>query len=99
QARTVIAHWYTPPYLVDLCDVVGSERTDPAVIETVRDVVAAMGKVPVVMKRFIPGYIANNIQAAIGLEVNRLLDEGYATPRDIDDAIIHGLALRIPVVG
>jgi len=99
QARTLIAHWYTPPYLVDLCDVVGSERTDPAVVETVRDVVAAMGKAPVVMKRFIPGYIANNIQAAIGLEVNRLLDEGYATPADIDDAIIHGLALRIPVVG
>ena len=99
QARTLIAHWYTPPYLVDLCDVVGSERTDPAVIETVRDVVAAMGKMPVVMKRFIPGYIANNIQAAIGLEVNRLLDEGYATPADIDNAIIYGLALRIPVVG
>jgi 3-hydroxybutyryl-CoA dehydrogenase len=99
QARTLIAHWYTPPYLVDLCDVVGSERTDPAVVETVRDVVAAMGKAPVVMKRFIPGYIANNIQAAIGLEVNRLLDEGYATPADIDAAIIHGLALRIPVVG
>jgi 3-hydroxybutyryl-CoA dehydrogenase len=79
--------------------VVGSERTDPAVIETVRDVVAAMGKMPVVMKRFIPGYIANNIQAAIGLEVNRLLDEGYATPADIDNAIIYGLALRIPVVG
>jgi len=99
QARTLIAHWYTPPYLVDLCDVVGSECTDPAVIETVRDVVAAMGKMPVVMKRFIPGYIANNIQAAIGLEVNRLLDEGYATPADIDNAIIYGLALRIPVVG
>jgi 3-hydroxybutyryl-CoA dehydrogenase len=99
QARTLIAHWYTPPYLVDLCDVVGSERTDPAVIETVRDVVAAMGKVPVVMKRFIQGYIANRLQAAMGLEVNRLLDEGYATPRDIDDAIIHGLALRIPILG
>ena len=99
QARTLIAHWYTPPYLVDLCDVVGSERTDPEVIETVRGVVAAMGKVPVVMKRFVAGYIANRIQAAIGLEVNWLLDEGYATPRDIDDAIIHGLALRIPIVG
>ena len=65
QPRTLIAHWYTPPYLVDLCDVVGSDRTDPAVIETVRNVVAAMGKVPVVMKRFIPGYIANRIQAAM----------------------------------
>lgn len=99
QARTLIAHWYTPPYLVDLCDIVGSAHTDPAVIATVRDLVAAMGKVPVVMGRFIPGYIANRIQSAIALEVNRLLDEGYATPRDIDDAVIHGLALRIPILG
>lgn len=99
QARTLVAHWYTPPYLVDLCDVVGSEKTDPAVIETVRAVVAAMGKVPVVMKRFIPGYIANRIQSAIALEVNMLIDEGYATAKDVDDAIIHGLALRIPILG
>jgi 3-hydroxybutyryl-CoA dehydrogenase len=99
QPRTLIAHWYTPPYLVDLCDVVGSDRTDPAVVETVRGIVAAMGKVPVVMKKFIPGYIANRIQAAIGLETQMLLDEGYASARDIDDAIIHGLALRIPILG
>ena len=99
QARTLITHWYTPPYLVDLCDVVGSAKTDPVVIETVRKLIAEMGKVPLVMKKFIPGYIANRIQAAIGLEVQQLLDEGYATPRDIDDAMIHGLALRIPVLG
>ena len=99
RMRTLIAHWYTPPYLVDLCDVVGSERTDPAAVETVRSVVAAMGKVPVVMKRYIPGYIANRIQAAMIMEMHRLLDEGYATPRDIDDAVIHGLALRMPILG
>ena len=97
--RTLIAHWYTPPYLVDLCDVVGGEKTDPAVVETVRKIVADMGKVPLVMKKFIPGYIANRIQAAIALEVDRLLDEGYASPRDVDAAVIHGLALRIPILG
>jgi 3-hydroxybutyryl-CoA dehydrogenase len=99
QARTLIAHWYSPPYLVDLCDIVGSECTDPAAIEMVRKTVADMGKVPVVMKKFIPGYIANRVQGAIWLEVNMLLDEGYASPRDIDDAIIHGLALRLPILG
>ena len=97
--RALIAHWYTPPYLVDLCDVVGNEQTDPAVIEQVRAIVAAMGKVPVVMKRFIPGYIAHRIQSAISLEVNMLIDEGYATAKDVDDAVIHGLALRIPILG
>lgn len=99
RPRTLIAHWYTPPYLVDLVDIVGSDETDPEVVEEVRAMVAAMGKVPVVMRRFIPGYIANRIQSAISLEVNRLLDEGYATPQDIDDAVIHGLALRIPILG
>lgn len=99
KARALIAHWYTPPYLVDLVDIVGSPETDPAVIAEVRDICAAMGKVPVVMKRFISGYIANRVQTAIGLEVNRLVDEGYADIADIDDAIIHGLALRLPVLG
>lgn len=99
KRRTLIAHWYTPPYLVDLVDVVGSPETDPAVVEAIRTLVAGMGKVPVVMRRFIPGYIANRIQSAMSLEVNRLLDEGYASPSEIDDAVVHGLALRLPILG
>ncbi|MEJ0069549.1 MAG: 3-hydroxyacyl-CoA dehydrogenase family protein [Pseudomonadota bacterium] len=99
QRQTLIAHWYTPPYLVDLVDVVAGPQTDPAAVETVRALVAAMGKVPVVFKKFVPGYVANRIQAAISLEVYRLLDEGVVTPREVDDSVIHGLALRIPILG
>ena len=97
--RALAVHWYTPPYLVDLVDVVGGPRTDPAVVERVRAMHAAMGKVPVVLKRFVPGYVANRIQAAIAAEVYQLLEDGVATPKDIDDAVIHGLALRIPILG
>jgi 3-hydroxybutyryl-CoA dehydrogenase len=99
QSRCLIAHWYTPPYLIDLVDLVPGPQTDPSVLELMRATVMAMGQVPIVLRRFIPGYIANRIQSAIALEVNRLLDEGYATPREIDDAIIHGLALRMPILG
>lgn len=100
RARTtLIAHWYTPPYLVDLVDLVGGETTDPAAIETLRALYAGWGKKPVVLPRFIPGYVANRLQAALSREVFFLLDEGYATPQDIDDAMIHGLALRIPLLG
>ena len=99
QSRAVIAHWYTPPYLVDLVDIVGGPGTDPAIVAKMRETITALGKVPVVLRRFIPGYIANRIQAAIGLEVNWLLDQGYASPREIDESIIHGLALRIPILG
>ncbi|MDB5559884.1 MAG: 3-hydroxyacyl-CoA dehydrogenase NAD-binding [Enterovirga sp.] len=99
QRRAVIAHWYTPPYIVDLVDVVPGPETDPEVVGFIRDLVLGLGQVPIVLQRFVPGYIANRIQQAISAEVYRLLDEGVASPREIDDAIIHGLALRIPVLG
>ena len=99
QKRTIIAHWYTPPYLCDLVDLCPGAQTDPAAIATVRDMVRAMGKVPVVFKQMVQGYVANRLQAAMGLEVQRMLDEGLVTPKDIDDSVIHGIALRMPILG
>jgi 3-hydroxybutyryl-CoA dehydrogenase len=99
QQRTIIAHWYTPPYLCDLVDLCPGPATDPAAITTVRDIVAAMGKAPVVFKQMVQGYVANRLQAAMQVEVYRLLDEGLVTPKDIDDSVLHGLALRIPILG
>jgi 3-hydroxybutyryl-CoA dehydrogenase len=97
--RTLIAHWYTPPYIVDLVDIVPGPKTDPEVIERMRALMEAMGQKPIVLKRFVSGYVANRIQSAISAEVFRLLDEDVASPREIDDAIIHGLSLRIPILG
>jgi len=99
QRRTIIAHWYTPPYLCDLVDLCPGPQTDPSAITTVRDMVRAMGKVPVVFKQMVQGYVANRLQAAIGLEVQHLLDEGLVTAKDIDDSVIHGIALRMPILG
>jgi 3-hydroxybutyryl-CoA dehydrogenase len=99
QARTIIAHWYSPPYLCDLVDLCPGPGTKPGTVETVRDIVAAMGKAPVVFKQMVQGYVANRLQAAMQLEVYRLLDEGLVTPKDIDDSVLHGLALRIPILG
>ena len=99
QKRTIIAHWYTPPYLCDLVDLCPGPQSDPAAITTVQNMVTAMGKVPVVFKEMVQGYVANRLQAAMQLEVYRLLDEGLVTPKDIDDSVIHGLALRIPILG
>lgn len=99
QERTIIAHWYTPPYLCDLVDLCPGSKTKPEAIDTVRDIVKAMGKAPVVFKQMVQGYVANRLQAAMQLEVYRLLDEGLVTPKDIDDSVLHGLALRIPILG
>lgn len=99
QKRAIVAHWYTPPYLCDLVDLCPGPQTDPAAVETVRAMVAAMGKAPVVFKQMVQGYVANRLQAAMQLEVYRMLDEGLVTPKDIDDSVIHGIALRMPILG
>ncbi len=98
RSRTLIAHWYTPPYLCDLVDIVPGEHTDPQVLEEVVRMITTMGKEPVVFKEFVAGYIANRIQAAIALEVYDLLDRGVVTARDIDRSVLHGLALRMPIL-
>ena len=99
QDRALITHWYTPPYLVDLVDVIPGPRCDAAHVETAMQQLRDMGKQPIGLKKFVPGDVANRIQAAIGLEVQALLDEGVASAAEIDAAIIHGLALRIPILG
>lgn len=98
QRRAMITHWYTPPYLVDLVDLIPGPDCDPAAVDGVEATLAAMGKQPLRLKKFVPGYVANRIQGAIGAEVQHLLDEGVATAAEIDAAIIHGLALRLPVL-
>ncbi len=99
QARALVMHWYTPPYIIDLVDVVPGPETLPQVLEAMRALVVGLGQVPIVLKKFVPGYVANRIQSAISAEVYKLLDEGVASPREIDDAVIHGLSLRIPILG
>ncbi len=97
--RAAIAHWYTPPYIIDLVDVAPGPDTEPEVIETLRDLYTGFGKKPVVFAKMLPGYIANRLQAALGLEIFHLLDEGVVSAQDIDDSIMYGLSLRMVTLG
>jgi 3-hydroxybutyryl-CoA dehydrogenase len=99
QSRFIITHWYTPPYIIDLVDIAGGPETDPKHLTAVRDHYAAIGKKPVLFERFVPGYVANRLQAAMTLEITRLLDEGYADAEAIDTSIKYGLALRMATMG
>jgi 3-hydroxybutyryl-CoA dehydrogenase len=97
--RTLIVHWYAPAYIVDLVDIVGNADTEPSIIENMRAFLTAAGKKPVVLKRFIAGYIANRLQSAWTREVFWLIEQGVAEPADIDAAIKYGLAQRMALLG
>ena len=97
--KMLIAHWYVPPHLIPLVDVVKGPRTSKETVETVKTLLLKLGKEPVVMKKFIPGYIVNRLQRAMAREIFYLLEEGYASPEEIDRAVKSSLGVRIPVVG
>ena len=97
--RTMITHWYAPAYIIDLVDVVGSPATEPKLLEEMHAFLTGLGKRPILLKRFIVGYIANRLQEALSREIYRLLDDGYATAQDIDDSIRYALAERMVLFG
>ena len=97
--KVLITHWWAPPHLIPLVDVVKGPRTSKETVETIRALLVKLGKTPVVMKKFIPGYIVNRLQRAMAREIFYLLDHGYASAKDIDTAIKNSLGIRIPVVG
>lgn len=99
QRRSLVTHWYTPPYIIDLVDLAPGPETDRALMERMRDFHVGMGKRPMLFDRLIQGYVANRLQSALTLEIVRLLDEGLATPELIDGSIRHGLAQRMALQG
>ncbi|MCS7266916.1 MAG: 3-hydroxyacyl-CoA dehydrogenase family protein [Geminicoccaceae bacterium] len=99
QPRAAIAHWYTPPYVLDLVDLVPGPATEAWVLDRLETFYRAIGKHPVRLPRLIPGYVANRLQAALTREALRLLDEEGIAPEVVDTAIREGLALRLLLQG
>jgi 3-hydroxyacyl-CoA dehydrogenase len=97
--QAVIAHWYAPPQLIPLVEVVKSEAAPAEYAQVTVDFLEKCGKTAVLMKKFIRGYIANRMQMCLNQEVFYLLDNGYCTPEDIDKAVKASFIPRAVVLG
>ncbi len=84
-------HFFNPPALMKLVEVIRGFYTSDETIETLVDVAKKMGKITVEVKKDSPGFIVNRILIAQFVEAIRLLEEGVATPEDIDLAVKAGL--------
>jgi 3-hydroxybutyryl-CoA dehydrogenase len=98
-ARMVIAHWFAPPHIIPLVEVVPGPRTAPATVASTAGLMERLGKRPVVLKQFIPAFIVNRIQLGISNAVMEMLEQGWASPEEIDLAVKTSLGIRLPVVG
>lgn len=97
--RLLIAHWFNPPHVIPLVEVVPGPATSPEVLAFTASLMERIGKKPVVMKGFTRAFIVNKIQNMISLAVFELLGSGLASPEEIDRAVKYSLGIRLPVIG
>jgi 3-hydroxybutyryl-CoA dehydrogenase len=84
--RFIGMHFFNPPHVMKLIEIVRGERTSDETVETVREVAVKMGKEPIVVTDS-PGFASSRLGIAIGMEAIRMLEEGVASAEDIDRAM------------
>jgi 3-hydroxybutyryl-CoA dehydrogenase len=97
--RILGTHYWNPPLLMPLVEVVAGERTPPALRERVLALLRAIGKRPVVLEREADGLLWNRLQLAVLRESLWLVEHGIATPETIDEVMRDGLARRWRLTG
>lgn len=96
--RAAMTHFFVPPHLVPLVEVVPSPVAEPDVASLLKAGLSAIGSKPIFMKKFAKGFIINRLQRAYNREAYHILQEGYADVQTIDDAVKASLAIRFPVM-
>ena len=96
--RFLVAHWLNPAHIVPLVEVVAGQATTAAVVDRAIEVLEALGKVPVRCADS-PGFIGPRLQALLMNEAVRLVEEGVASPEDVDRAFRAGMGFRYAQVG
>jgi 3-hydroxybutyryl-CoA dehydrogenase len=97
--RMMGAHYFMPAEVVPLVEIVMGEKTESAFAEKVCQIYKDIDKKPVLVKKDIPGFLANRIQHALMREALSLVQEGIASPEDIDDAVRYSFGFRYAAVG
>ena len=91
QKKVVGMHFFNPPQKMKLVEVVRGFKTDDDTVKQTMELSRALGKEPIEIKRDTPGFIVNRLLIPQLLEAVRLVEEGVATPEDVDKAIRLGL--------
>jgi carnitine 3-dehydrogenase len=97
--RCVIGHPFNPPHVIPLVEVVGGAKTSPAAIDRAMAFYKSIGKQAILLRKEVPGHVANRLQAALFREVLYLIEQGVLSVADADDAVSWGPGLRWGVMG
>jgi 3-hydroxybutyryl-CoA dehydrogenase len=99
RERALGTHWWNPPYLVPLVEVIATEWTSPAVIDWTMNLHKAVGKTPAHVKKDVPGFIGNRLQHALWREAISLVEHGICDAETVDTVIKAAFGRRLAVLG
>lgn len=92
-------HYFMPAHLVPLVEVVCGAASDPALAADLAQFMRSTGKVPVLVRKDLPGFLANRLQHALAREAYSLIEQGVATAADVDAAVRFGFGFRYLAAG
>jgi 3-hydroxybutyryl-CoA dehydrogenase len=97
--RVVGTHWWNPPYLIPLVEVVEAERTQSETVRRTIELLEGAGKSPVHVRRDVPGFVGNRLQHALWREAFSLVESGVCDAETVDRVVKTSFGLRLPVLG
>jgi 3-hydroxybutyryl-CoA dehydrogenase len=96
--RAIVTHWFIPPHVTPIVEVVPGGETSPHTVQLTKAVLERADKRPIVCKEN-PGLIHNFIEAAMTRAAMILVEKGVASSKDVDEVVTHGFALRLAQLG
>jgi ketoreductase RED1 len=97
--RILIGHPFNPPELMPLVEVVPGERTSAEAVERAVAVYAGLGKLPIRLKKEMPGFVGNRLQKVFNEQATYLVQQGVIEPQDLDELVKASLGLRWSTIG
>lgn len=99
RGRALGTHWWNPPHMIPLVEVIRTEWTDAAVIEAMAALLADAGKTPVRVEKDVPGFIGNRLQHALWREAISLVERGICDAEAVDTVVKSCFGRRLSVLG
>ena len=99
RGRALGTHWWNPPYLVPLVEVIRTADTSDAAVAKTIEVLTAAGKTAVEVKKDVPGFVGNRLQHALWREAMSIVQEGICDAETVDTVVKASFGRRLPVIG
>ena len=99
RGRILGTHFWNPPHLIPLVEVIRGKDTSEEAMDTTYGLMKQVGKHPVRVNKDVPGFVGNRLQHALWREAISIVEQGIADPATVDECIKFGFGIRLPVLG